>query len=386
MQGDYFGGTVKTKGSNSDFNGQNILGRWRRTLSEQSDLALQVYFDRYYKEDGPGRTSDEMNTADVDFQYRFRLAKKHRIVTGFGYRMVRDHFISNTPTVAILPARKNLDLINAFVQDEIALSTKLKLTAGTKIIHNVYTGVEFQPGIRSALSVGNTGTLWAAVTRAVRTPSRLDVDYFTPAAPQPPTAPSVAGGPNFQSEKLNAFELGYRLQPNGKSTISIAGFYNKYKDVYSVETVPGTLTYLIQNGAEGKSWGAEISGTYQISDKWRIRAGYTFFDKELKAKPGHIFDPSYLSNDVKHQAILHSMVDLPFGLHLDVVGRYLDSLPKTLATNAVPSYFTFDTRLAYTFKLAELSLVGQNLFEEKHTEFGSLTLPRHYYAKLSFRF
>jgi len=233
--------------------------------------------------------------------------------------------------------------------------------------------------------VNTNNTLWAAVSRAVRTPSRIDVDYFSPVAPQPPTAVSVRGGPDFVSEKLMAYEAGYRLQPNSKSTFSLSTFYNRYSDIYSLEALPGTLTYRQQNGTEGESWGIEFAGVYQLSNDWRVRFGYTYLDMELKAKQGHVFDPGYLANDVKHQAMLQSMANLPFNLHLDLIGRYLSSIPKSLVTPKVPAYFTFDARLAYSLKFAELSLVGQNLSKKNHTEFSSLLIPRGYYAKLSVR-
>ncbi|MBA4167501.1 MAG: TonB-dependent receptor, partial [Chitinophagaceae bacterium] len=269
--------------------------------------------------------------------------------------------------------------------DEFSLSKSIKITIGTKVLHNVYTGVEIQPSGRIALNVDNKNTLWASVSRAVRTPSRVDVDYFSPSAPQPPTTPSVAGGSNFISEKVLAYELGYRVQPNGKSTFSLSTFYNVYRDIYSLEPLRGTQTYVILNGTEGKSWGAEFSGTYQLHKNWRLRGGYTWFDKKLTVKPGHVFDPSYLSNDAQNQFLLQSMCELPLHIHLDVIGRYLDYLPATVVTAKVPAYSTFDIRIAYTIKIIEVSIVGQNLSTRKHVEFNALSIPRSFYAKMTVR-
>ncbi len=388
IQGDYYGGTKKTTGGNSDFNGENILARWSRSFSEKSDLMLQFYYDRYYRNDIPGKASDELKTYDVDFQYRFPLTKHQTILAGSGYRLVRDNTISTSPVVAILPEKKNLDLFNGFVQDEISVTANLKVTVGTKVSHNVYSGFEVQPSARTALTLGKSNmssTLWAAVSRAVRSPSRYDKEYFIPRTPLPPTSPSVAGGPNFTSEKLVAYELGYRVQPTASSTFSLATFYNVYRDVYSVEALPGTLTYQIQNGDEATSWGAELSGTSQLTAKWRLRGGYTYFKAKIKAKPGHNFDPVYLGNDVQNQALLQSMADVTNHLHIDIIARYLDFLPKTLATAQVPGYFTFDTGIAYTIKHIEVSVVGQNLYKKNHTEFNTLNIPRGVYAKLTFR-
>ena len=43
------------------------------------------------------------------------------------------------------------------------------------------------------------------------------------------------GNDDFNSEKLTAFELGYRLQLNESSSIDLAAFHNRYSDVSSFE-------------------------------------------------------------------------------------------------------------------------------------------------------
>jgi iron complex outermembrane receptor protein len=386
LQGDYYDGARKTLVKNSPLNGQNILSRWTRTISETSDLALQVYFDRYYREDVTTASSDKMNTIDADFQHRFGIGKKQNFVWGAGYRYVKDDAnFAITASAGILPRFKRLDLFTAFVQDEFQLTNSLRLVAGTKLLHNEYTGWEWQPSVRLAWMKARN-TLWAAASRAVRTPSRFDVDYYLPMTLQPPNIPSVAGGPNFVSEKAYAYEAGYRMQPNSLSSFSVAMFYNEYRDVYSVEAKPGTLTYLIQNGSTAKSWGAELSGNYQAHKNWRLRGGYTFFAKEIGPKPGHNFNPEYLGNDARNQVLLQSILNLPKHFQFDVVARYLDGLAKSFATADVPAYWTFDARLAYAYKGFELAVVGQNLAREGHPEFGTAVLPRSVYAKISARF
>jgi iron complex outermembrane receptor protein len=386
VQGDFYGGTRKTAPEHSPMNGQNILGRWTHTYSSSSDILLQVYYDRYFREDVPGTGSDRMNTIDADFQHRINFKKNHELLWGLGYRFVRDYANFKTQNVAILPPKKSIDLFNGFIQDEISLSKRLKVTAGTKILHNVYTGVELQPSARAAFAVRKNHTLWAAISRAVRTPSRFDRDYFLPAYNVPPPNPSVAGGPDFESENLTAYEIGYRIQPNSASSFSVSTFYNVYTDLYSVEALPGTLTYQIMNGSEGKAWGFEITGAYQPAKIWTLRGGYTFFDKDLHAKAGHTFDPDYLGNDSKHSAVLQSILNLPFNLQFDVAARYKSKLEKTLATAEVPEFLMYDMRIAWVAKNIELSLIGQNLSKEEHTEFDVLKIPRSFYAKIAGRF
>jgi len=385
FQGDLYGGERNTGAGYSDMNGQNFLSRWTHRFSPSSDLSFQAYFDRYFRDDKSSGSSDALYTIDFDLQHSFALGKVHRLVWGASYRFVKDHAIFSTDVVAILPPEKRLDQAEGFLQDEISLGSRMKLTVGTKVLHNAYTDLEWQPSGRLAYTVDRS-TIWAAVSRAVRTPSRYDVDYFLPAYPVPPSEPSVAGGPNFVTEKLLAYEAGYRLQPTGLSNFSVAAFYNVYRDVYSVEALPGTQTYQIQNGSEGETWGAEFSGNYQPASNWRLRGGYTFMQKDLRAKKGRNFDPQYLANDVRHHAVLQSILNLPFNMELDITGRYMSDLPKTLATPGVPAYFNADARLAWVLPHMELSVVGQNLLHRRQAEFSSFLVPRSFYIKLVGRF
>jgi iron complex outermembrane receptor protein len=182
-----------------------------------------------------------------------------------------------------------------------------------------------------------------------------------------------------------AYELGYRTQPSSVLSLSLATFYNVYDDIYSVELLPNTATYRIQNGSEAESWGVELSGVYQALPNWRIRGGYTFLDIDLRSKPGHNFEAAYLSINPEHQFLLQSMIDLPANFELDIIGRYTDGLPQTTATEEVPSYGTINARLAWHYKSFEISLNGQNLLEKHHVEFGSQRIPRSVFGKIIYR-
>jgi iron complex outermembrane receptor protein len=61
------------------------------------------------------------------------------------------------------------------VQDEIILIDKrLRLTLGTKLELNDYTGLEVQPSGHLLWTPHPQHTLWAAASRAVSTPSVID--------------------------------------------------------------------------------------------------------------------------------------------------------------------------------------------------------------------
>jgi iron complex outermembrane recepter protein len=390
VRGNIYGGLQRTTPDNSNIDGQNVLARWAHRFSEKSDLTAQVYFDRTWRKDVPGSMKDELGTYDVDLQHHFMIGRSHNIVWGAGYRMMKDKTQNGTLFVGFIPKDRDMHLVSTFVQDEITvIPSTLKLTIGSKFQHNVFTGFEVQPSGRLAWMVTKHNTLWTAVSRAVRMPSRIDVDYHIPAYHVPPDQPSVDGGPNFVSEKVISYELGYRVQPSQNLSLSLAGFYSVWDDLYSVEPLPGTVTYQIQNGVEGDSRGFEFAANYQPADLWRLRGGYTYFDKQLENKPGNNTDPSALSNlgsDAPHQFSIQSILDLPANFQFDVVVRYVDDQPSTQFNPEIPSYFNLDSRIAWNFRHLEVAVAGQNLLKEFHSEYGGIQIPRNVNGRVTWRF
>lgn len=382
LQGNSYGGKQETLPSPSFWDGQNILSRWTHTFTEHSGIMVQAYFDRTWRRDIPSTIDNELYTYDLELQHYFTLGEVHRILWGGGYRSLDDHSFNSTDFIGILPNERHMNLISLFVQDEIMVHPELLLTLGTKIQHNDFTGIEIQPSTRLTWNPEIRQTIWTAISRAVRTPSRIDVDYYLPVYPVPSNAPSVQGGPNFVSEKVVAYELGYRFQPDDNITLSLASFFNSYDDLYSVDVLPGTMTYQIQNGSEGQSWGLEASGTWQLSEAWRMKGGYTYFDKDLQNKPESTYDVSALGNDAKHQGLLTSNMNLPSNFQLDLSVRYLGELPEPL----IQEYVGFDARIAWAWEESvELSVVGQNIGRKKHIEILN-QIPRSLYAKVTCRF
>jgi iron complex outermembrane recepter protein len=389
LQGDIYDGRVPQPEPNGDTSvaGGNIIGRWSHTFSEDSDFKLQLYYDRTHR-NVPGIFAENLNTFDMDFQHRFPLGARNAIVWGLGYRLTEDE-MANTPALAFLPARLSLQLFSMFVQDEIALvKDQLHLTVGTKLEHNDYTGFEVEPSGRLAWKVTERQTVWGAISRAVRTPSRIDKDFFVPGTP-PYTF--LQGSTNFVSEELLAYELGYRIQPHPRLSLSLAVYYNDYDNIRSVEEVnpPASFPAVIANGQKGESYGVELTAEYRVTDWWRLRAGYTELQLHIWPKPGSTdrSDGSAESNDPNHQASLRSSWDLPGHLEFDADFRYVSQI----VNQGVPAYEELDVRLAWrpTPKL-ELSIVGQNLLHDHHPEFGALAsrqeIQRGVYGKVTWRF
>lgn len=374
LQGDLYAGSADT--GNTVINGQNILGRWSHTFSEEANLSLQVYFDRTWRDLRNTLFRDELTTYDFDFQHRFPIGADNHILWGAGYRMIED-VTQNSPGISFRMPTRTLQLFNGFIQDRIVLvDEELTLTIGTKLLHNDYSGFEVQPSARLTCTPTPTQTIWAAVSRAVRTPSRFDADEITP------TLTTKNG--EFDSEKVVAYEAGYRIRPIERMSFSVAVFYNRYDDLRSVNTndMPPPA-FLFANDQKATSWGVEFSGNLIATSWWRLRGGYTFLDKRFSNKSAAVVKGSDLFEaiDPKNQALLQSIIDIGKNLEFDLIGRYIDPLPALGSTPAVPSYTTFGARLAWIFRQFEFSIVGQNLATKRHGEFGSREIPRSFYLK-----
>ncbi|HEV2750580.1 MAG TPA: TonB-dependent receptor [Gemmatimonadales bacterium] len=385
LHGDLYDGRASQPGANDiALNGGNLAAKWSHTMSANSDVRAQLYYDGTHR-DIPGTFSENLDTYDVDLQHHARLGTRHDLVWGLGYLLINDR-VANSAALAFLPAHVKRQWFTGFVQDEIALEDRVHLTLGTKIEHNDYTGFEIQPGGRVNWTVSPSGTLWAAVSRALRTPSRIDREFFAPG--QPPFF--LAGGPNFVSEEELAYEVGYRHQ-RGPLALSLATFYSRYYGLRSLEQANPSAAFpiVIGNGQDAESYGAELSGDYRVSDRWRLVAGYTELRIHVWALPTST-DTSHGSAEnhtPDRQFSLRSSADLPGRVSLDGTLRYVGAI----VNDEVPAYAELDVRLGWQpVPGLELSVVGQNLLHDQHAEFGTPTarseIKRGVYGSLEWHF
>jgi iron complex outermembrane recepter protein len=377
----------------TDLSGMNLLGRWNRTLSETSNLALQIYYDRTFRREPTFQ--ERRNTVDFDFQHRFKATSHQELIWGLGYRFTKGD-TESVPTLVISPRNRADNLFSAFLQDEIVLvEDLLRLTVGSKFEHNDYTGFEFQPSGRLLWTPAARHVLWASFSRAVRTPSRVDRDIAASSAPFPalPFFARLLGNKDFESEKVLAYELGYRIQPTDRLFVDLAAFYNRYDDLFSVETgtpflEPGRLIFPFQfdNKMKAQVYGIEIAADWRWLDWWRWRFSYSHLQINLTRKPGSndaFTEQSTEGSSPHNQVSLTSFIDLPGNLNLDGIFRYVDNLPG----QNVGRYFNLDLRLGWhATKNVELSLVGQNLLQGHHAEWsGGTEIQRGVYTKVTWR-
>jgi len=390
-----------TVDADADLSGGNLLGRWQRVFSATSALRLQLYYDRTYRREPTFRESRD--TFDIDTQYHFRLPWQQEISLGLGYRVTSGDTAA-VSTTAFTPSHRTDQLFSTFVQDEIKFfAERLRLTIGSKFEHNDYSGFEIQPSIRFVWLLTPQHTLWAAITRAVRTPSRVEHDLTLTALlePRTPTFGRIIPSTAFTSEKLLAYELGYRLQPTSQLFFDATAFYNYYTDLLSVESgapFPETtppprrviVPFFLRNGLHGEGYGVELAAEWQPVDWWRVSGVYSYLHLNLTRDKGSLDTstvPSTEGASPTHQLSLRSFLTLPGHLEFDMVWRYVDCLPS----QHVGSYVTLDVRLGWRpLPPLTVAVVGQNLLAAHHGEFnggsnGITEIERGVYRKVVWR-
>jgi iron complex outermembrane recepter protein len=365
--------------------GGDLLGRWKRSFTDGASLQVQGYYDQQSRSDRgvpAGATSDFVKTFDVELEHVLAPIGRQQLVWGAGYRTWHDEFLNTINPFVLVPPRQTLSLSNVFGQDTIALRDDLKLTVGAKFEYSTFSGWAVMPSARIGWQATRRDFLWGAISRAVREPSRLERDL---------TAPGIVDtSPDFTSEKLVAYEAGWRSQLLPEASLSVALFYNDYSDLRTTSPAPVTvLPVTFGNGLEGHTYGADVWASYNPFRWWRINPGFGVLRKDFHLKPGQ-FDiagtQTVLGHDPGHQVFLRSYMDLPHDTELYIGLRQIGSLPDV----AVPSYFEADARVSWhvTHNL-ELSLAGSNLLHAYHVEASQPPLhlvPRNGYLGLRWSF
>ncbi len=356
------------------FSENNLLARWTRTYDDQNDWALQTYYDQVYYENVDLQMT--VHTFDVDFQQRFSRGNRQSWIWGTEYRWYSDHLPSDSDAFQFSPESRAYDTISGFVQDEIELvDDRLSLTLGSKFEHNSFTGFEYQPSARALWTLNQRNVAWAAISRAVRTPSRVDMNAAasSPILDHPfPISALFYKGDDLISEDLLAYEIGYRNQTTDRFSWDVTLFYNVYRNLFGFEKeapyMDGgvmILPLVEANRFDAQTYGFEWTASWELTKQWRLGGSYSFIrgwdslDPGMQILPGIGSAYQGPSNQVRLQSYWSP---LP-GWQLDAFLRYVDRLEE------VPDYVTMDLRLGWRpRKNVEFSVVGQNLFSPAHTE------------------
>jgi iron complex outermembrane receptor protein len=417
VQGDIYDGRVgetyttpllappysRTFDSRSSNFGADILSRWKHVFSDSSDMSLQLYYDR--TEQSMAILGEKRDTLDIDFQHRFELGERQELIWGAGYRFTHDN-LTETATTSMQPASLGQHLFSAFVQDSITIvRERLRLILGSKFEHNDWTGFEVQPNARLLFTPNERHTIWGAVSRAVRTPSRTENHILFSQLTIPPQNQSpvpvlvqLKGSDTHISEEVLAYEVGYRSKPHPRFSLDIAAFYNIYHHLNSISSTGATSfepspvphinqVFVIGNGLNAETYGVELASVWSVLDWWCLHAAYTWMDINTHGGASISVQAEPIPH---HQVSLRSQTDLGRDVDFDLWLRYVESIPSI----KIGGYVTLDARLAWRpVRNLELSLAGQNLMHDSRLEFRPEiinTLPtgagRSFYGKITWSF
>jgi iron complex outermembrane receptor protein len=360
----------------------HLLGRWERE-TDTGAHSLQAYLDHSDHEIGLFRYRN--NTFDLEYQQQI-TRDKHDIIWGLGYRISHDQ-TTDRPYVRMADTSKTFSLYSAFIQDEITLApNQWRLTLGGRFEHNDFTGFEFQPNIRLLWTPTPSDSLWAAASRAVRTPSRGETASTAfISAPMPPFVPfpmAAVGDPAMDSEKLQALDLGWRRQWSPSLTSEVAAFYYRHSDLRGaipdfppVQFYENNLAYpylpmTLTNAAGAESYGLEAAVDWLPRPDWRLQLNASLFEINARDPVAGVSAFEFVGTTPTHQLSLRSSFDITPRLQWDVWLRHVGKLGGgPTGYDTIPAYTSMDMRLAWKPRRdLQISLVGQNLLDAAHPE------------------
>jgi iron complex outermembrane recepter protein len=382
------------------YEGVNLLGRWIDKHDDGSQLSIQTYID-WAKRDEPFNFIDDRITYDLDAQYNLAPLKAHDIIVGAGYRHLTDDEQGDN-NVSFDPQQRHNSLYSAFVQDKIILAPETWfLTLGAKFEHNEFSGFEFQPNARLQWHPNQNQTLWTSISRAVRTPTPIEEDLTSTIATAANVRAAFVPNDDFKSEKLTAYELGYRHQLSPSLSIDIATFYNDY-DYLTTTTADAENVTLVNNGIDpphflipfmftnnmqGTSEGIETAINWTVNPDLKIAVNYSYLHMSLTA-----LDPTQEAAEKlspEHQAGLKIFWNISNSWTLDTTATYVDELPASNVNSYVRLDINLGTQLSKTLRM---NITGQNLTDNSHREFNRIDdinageIERSIFAKLTWEF
>ena len=357
-----------------EVNGASLMLRVNHGYGEPAGWRLRAYLDQSHR-DGT-RFAVARHTADLDWR-GWRKAGRHDWVWGAEALWTRDR-TEGSSAVSFDPASRSWGQANAFVQDTVTLvDDRWYAMLGSKFTWHDFVGFQAQPNLRLWWTPDARQSLWASVSRPVRTPSRFEEDGRLVLAYVdigPVNVPlQVTGDPSLRAERLLAWELGYRLQPAERWMLEVALFDNDYQRL--IEPAPGIFGAFSDQGT-GRTWGVDVNASAQLTDDWRVEASWSALGVDVDG-PVYAFEER---SSPRHLAQLRSYLDIGDRGEFNLGWYHVDEIPQ----NAIPAYDRLDLGFAWRFgESTRLELWGQNLLDGDHVEATGAQVPRSVYARVT---
>jgi iron complex outermembrane receptor protein len=336
---------------NSKSDGGHVLARVSQSKNRSNSWTAQAYYDLEDRS-GVNGFDDRRDTYDLSFRHQLGLWEstwaENELLWGAGYRHRRQQ---TRPSSALVldPQDRDTNLVTGFIQDTVTLiDDQVFLMLGSKFEHNQFTGFEVQPGGRLWWTPDDRFTIWAAISRPVRTPTLIEEDLIATL----PTG-TLRGDRNLDAETLVAYELGGRARLTEELIVDVAAFFNQHDDLIR-QASSGGINTTFQNVGSARSYGVELSTVWQPMRRLRFEGSYSFYELDAGSaltKPAKKVTP-------RHQFQIRSELDLTDRIGVDASVYYVSQVRGL----DIDSYVRLDVGLHWTpYDWVELAVFGQNL-------------------------
>jgi iron complex outermembrane receptor protein len=369
----------------SDEQSGHVLGRWTHTRANGASLQIQSFLDVADRDEPVADYS--RRAFDVDTQYHTALGAQHDLVAGARYHII-DERLDGHRGFSLIPAEDTSSLLTAFMQDDIALFGKrLVFTLGSQVQYDSLSGAGVQPTARVMWKARPRQRLWAATSRALRTPSLTDRGIrvqYPPVSDDSglPLFVTIVGNPAARTENLADAEAGYRLEIGTGASIDVTGFAGRYDHLQTQEPSPPVVqlgpsprvlvTAQFDNLLTATMRGLEIAGHWTPIPAWRLDGSYTAFHVAPR--------PAAASRDAaagqedgsapRTQWQVRSTFSPGTRATLGLAIFHVGSLEQFRVAAYTRADITAEWRL--TSRLSVMG-IGQNLLDPSHAEFSGIS-------------
>ncbi|UZE37621.1 TonB-dependent siderophore receptor [Pseudomonas sp. B21-059] len=306
-----------------------------------------------------------------DYDYQSIIQRSSGAVGAYPIDLFDPLYGQPRPALTRTPThdKENLKTYAAFVQDQVALTDKLKVLAGARFERFEHDYETYVPGGKSWQASDNAVTPRIGVSYDLTETLALYAD--TARSFKPNTGASRLGG-GFAPEKGKSYEMGLKWEALDQQLSVDAAIYQiEKRNVLTTDPVDSTFSVA---AGEVRSRGFDVNVAGNLTPEWRVIGGYAYVDAEV-TKDNVLRSGTRLLNIPQNSFSLLNMYEFQDGM-LKGLGlgsglRYVDERAGQTANTgfSMGSYTVVDLLGFYKVNdKVRLNLDLKNLFDRDYEE------------------